>query len=1182
MVDIISSVRIRAETEGFDRAARDLDGLSRSQLSAINGLEGYTRRLDPLARALVDVSRGEELIRRAREQGLQVTSAATRALETARQRYDDLTRAMRENANVPRGRGADIEAYGKQLDDLRAKYNPVFAAGRQYRDTLAEITNAAKVGAISERERVAALDRTKTAFVEQIRVIRDHAEVTGNSRMQMMMLQSALSNTASSLGSGASISQVVMQQAPDLFQAFGGGGLKSALKGIKDSLLEVVTPSRLAAGALGAVGLAAASSFYRAYEAQRALTATMIGAGRGTGLTLGGLNAAAMQGAAASGGHLSISAAREAVGTFASSGLVDRSIIGGAVGSVERFSRISGQDIPDAAKSLASAFADPSKGAEELNKSLGFLNDRLAQTIKNLQESGDVVGAQKTLMDAFKQSVDAATPAIEKNRGAWDKLWGAIKTGVSNADSAVGGAMGGYNREQQLSFLRDSLATAKQGLGGSGIRQEVLSTYPARIAELERQIADERKAAEDAKKEVANNRLSISAAANVRKYSPEQSSLQEIINARDMLRKIGDNADALKDAGFSAEQYATALRRAETAAATYETAIQKVANDSALAARQTMAYTFAEREAVAVDSARINAIRSSKDILVAAAEAEKTRVQLIAEGNAKARDYARQSSDELKLAGLRPYERARQQVLLDTKNFRDQYVPGASGPETPVVSGFQRVGSAAELLAGTLSGAAAKIGGGGVGISAGGASLAAFTAAGMNGSSSTVADFIQKAASARGIDPATALRVARSEGLNSYVGDNGSSFGPFMLHYGGIAKGGNAVSGLGDEFTRITGLDARNPLTVFQQSEFALDYAKKNGWGAFHGAARAGIGTWDGINGGSVTPEKVAQIKSTAMADRQRGDNDRLAAIDIDQIRGPFVSATDSIMEMSRQTDLLRATFGKSAEEIAAANDVEKLRTQYLRAGIDETTLSGDALKKFNEYLAETGRRSLQVNRAKIAEEDRQQNVMGSYDLVRSSASDIMSSPLKAMMRGQNAGDAMREAVLRMNDKMFDKGVDLLMKSLLGKPGEMGGLLGGGLGDLLGGLWPFANGGIMSASGSIPLKRYASGGVANSPQMAIFGEGSMNEAYVPLPDGRSIPVAMRGGGGGASNVTVNHQIINNAPGVEVQTKATRQPNGHVQMQTMIHQAIAHDIASNGPTARMLQNTYGMSRSTGRV
>lgn len=70
----------------------------------------------------------------------------------------------------------------------------------------------------------------------------------------------------------------------------------------------------------------------------------------------------------------------------------------------------------------------------------------------------------------------------------------------------------------------------------------------------------------------------------------------------------------------------------------------------------------------------------------------------------------------------------------------------------------------------------------------------------------------------------------------------------------------------------------------------------------------------------------------------------------------------------------------------------------------------------------------------------------------------------------------------------------------------------------------YANGGIHTSSGTMPLHKYAKGGVANSPQMAIFGEGRMNEAYVPLPDGRSIPVTMEGGGGSGGGIQNNTSI----------------------------------------------------------
>ena len=67
----------------------------------------------------------------------------------------------------------------------------------------------------------------------------------------------------------------------------------------------------------------------------------------------------------------------------------------------------------------------------------------------------------------------------------------------------------------------------------------------------------------------------------------------------------------------------------------------------------------------------------------------------------------------------------------------------------------------------------------------------------------------------------------------------------------------------------------------------------------------------------------------------------------------------------------------------------------------------------------------------------------------------------------------------------------------------------------------FADGGVMPmASGGIKPKGYRSGGIVTEPTY-LAGEGKYNEAIVPLPDGRSIPVMMKGGSGGNANVTVN-------------------------------------------------------------
>lgn len=96
----------------------------------------------------------------------------------------------------------------------------------------------------------------------------------------------------------------------------------------------------------------------------------------------------------------------------------------------------------------------------------------------------------------------------------------------------------------------------------------------------------------------------------------------------------------------------------------------------------------------------------------------------------------------------------------------------------------------------------------------------------------------------------------------------------------------------------------------------------------------------------------------------------------------------------------------------------------------------------------------------------------------------------------------------------------------LGSGGGFGSFAGGALGvggsqfAFGGSPLGFANGGIMTPDGPLRLQTYSRGGIANSPQLALYGEGSTPEAYVPLPDGRRIPVAMQGGGNGSVNVNV--------------------------------------------------------------
>ena len=68
----------------------------------------------------------------------------------------------------------------------------------------------------------------------------------------------------------------------------------------------------------------------------------------------------------------------------------------------------------------------------------------------------------------------------------------------------------------------------------------------------------------------------------------------------------------------------------------------------------------------------------------------------------------------------------------------------------------------------------------------------------------------------------------------------------------------------------------------------------------------------------------------------------------------------------------------------------------------------------------------------------------------------------------------------------------------------------------------FGTGGI--AYGGI--RAMANGGVIAQPTLAMVGEGRYNEAVVPLPDGKSIPVSVMGGSAQNNNVTVNVSVDN--------------------------------------------------------
>lgn len=169
--------------------------------------------------------------------------------------------------------------------------------------------------------------------------------------------------------------------------------------------------------------------------------------------------------------------------------------------------------------------------------------------------------------------------------------------------------------------------------------------------------------------------------------------------------------------------------------------------------------------------------------------------------------------------------------------------------------------------------------------------------------------FIRTEASKRGIDPDQAVRVAKSEGFFTYNGDKDAtgaptSFGAFQLHYPGVGR--NTADGLGSKFTRQTGLNARDPATEREQIKFALDEAKKGGWGPWHGWKGA---PYAGIGAGGAAEAAASNYRGGDVSTNSRSSSVHIGTV---SINAPKAENADQIAAEIPDA-LSRANWGSSA-----------------------------------------------------------------------------------------------------------------------------------------------------------------------------------------------------------------------------------------------------------------------------
>lgn len=234
----------------------------------------------------------------------------------------------------------------------------------------------------------------------------------------------------------------------------------------------------------------------------------------------------------------------------------------------------------------------------------------------------------------------------------------------------------------------------------------------------------------------------------------------------------------------------------------------------------------------------------------------------------------------------------------------------------------------------------------------------------------------------------------------------------------------------------------------------------------------------------------------------------------------------------------LATTYGLTESQLSA---VTQARLEDALAIAEANGASGDTLDYLREEIALRSQLTdalIKVDQKRIeqqtsAEEKTNEFAQQAARNIQNSLADFLFDPFSkgSDKMIQKFGETLQRMAADAAAAQIGKA---LFGDLLGGGGKSGssggsGLIGKGI-DAAGtwlssinwaSLFSFADGGIMTSRGSLPLKKYANGGIANSPQLAMFGEGRNPEAYVPLPDGRSIPVKMAGHGSAGNNITIH-------------------------------------------------------------
>ena len=247
-----------------------------------------------------------------------------------------------------------------------------------------------------------------------------------------------------------------------------------------------------------------------------------------------------------------------------------------------------------------------------------------------------------------------------------------------------------------------------------------------------------------------------------------------------------------------------------------------------------------------------------------------------------------------------------------------------------------------------------------------------------------------------------------------------------------------------------------------------------------------------------VNPELIEQ---TAQLNIQK-QTEAARLIILQQTTGQLISQTqENINQNNIRINELKTATSLTAEEQKELENLEKKNTEYNNNVTTLTSIQKITKDVFdlNEKLPDL----IEKQRKEFEKlEEQKQRIKDLSTGIANTLGEGLRESLNLIINGsENWGLSLENIVVKVLNQIIDQ---LLYITVI-QPFVKGAT------DFLQNIFTnmFADGGIMTQDGPMPLKRYAYGGIANSPQLAMFGEGSKPEAYVPLPDGRSIPVTIQ-------------------------------------------------------------------------